>query len=154
MGPAVSSRDAVRAVAVVEAAKSALALLVATGLLTLVHRDLHAMAVRLVEHSHFNPAAKYPLIFLRAADDLQNMHLMLVAAGAAVYAAVRAAEAYGLYRERSWAEWLAATGAAVYLPIEVVECARRPGALGIALLVVNLSVVWVMVTALRRRRVR
>ncbi|MCB1910132.1 MAG: DUF2127 domain-containing protein [Rhodocyclaceae bacterium] len=145
-------RRAIRAVAAIEALKGAVVLLAASGLLSLVHRDLHAMAAALVAHAHLNPAAHYPRIFVDAASHLDSANLRWLALGAAVYALLRLAEAWGLYRERGWAELLAAASGALYVPVELFELVRRPGWLGVALLTVNLAVVAVMLRALAARR--
>jgi len=147
-----AARRAIRAIAAVEAAKGLVVLLAASGLLGLVHKDLHELAVRLVEHSHLNPASKYPQIFLDAVSHLQQSNLIWLALGAAGYAALRFVEAWGLYRERAWAEWLAALSGAVYLPLELAKLAHKFSGLGLALLLVNVAVVAVMVWALLQRR--
>jgi len=95
-------KGAVRLVALFEAFKGLVVLLAATGVLALVHKDLEAMAVKLVRHAHLDPAAKYPEIFIAAAGDLQNTRLTLLALGAAAYSALRFIEAFGLLRGRAW----------------------------------------------------
>jgi uncharacterized membrane protein (DUF2068 family) len=142
----------VRVVALVEAAKGLVVLLAASGLLSLLHKDVYRVAALLVEHAHLNPASKYPQIFLDAAARLGDSRLLMLAAGAALYAAVRLVEAYGLYFERAWAEVLAAVSGAVYVPFEVAGLVRGPSWHGVALLLVNLAVVALMVRAMRRRR--
>lgn len=114
-----------RSIAVLEAAKGLLVLLVGCGLLALIHHDLQANAEALVQHFHLNPASRYPRIFLRAADALTDVRLWLLAAGAAAYAGMRSVEAYGLWRERSWANWLAAISEGIYLPVEIYELFAR-----------------------------
>ncbi len=146
------SSKAIRLVALFEAFKGLLVLLAATGLLSLVHSDLHALAAKLIEHTHLNPASKFPRIFLDAASHLQNSQLLLLAGGAAAYSAVRFVEAYGLYRERAWAEALAAGSGAIYVPLEVLELLRSATVHGFILLVLNLAVVAVMLRALLSRR--
>ncbi|GAA4503763.1 DUF2127 domain-containing protein [Pseudaeromonas paramecii] len=141
-----------KVVASFEALKGLLALAAASGLLMLLHRDLHTLAIRLVEEAHLNPAAHYPGIFIQAAGHLQNGHLSLLALGAVAYAGLRFVEAYGLFRQASWAELLAALSGALYLPFEVMECLHRPDVLSYGLLLTNLLVVAVMVKALRERR--
>ena len=61
-------------------------------------------------------------------------------------------EGYGLYKQRAWAEILAALSGAVYVPFELMELARRPSVLATFLLALNLAVVAVMVLALKARR--
>lgn len=143
---------AVRLTAYFEALKGAVVLLAATGLLSLPSADLYTFALKLVEHAHLNPAAKYPAIFLMAAKNLENSRLVLIALGAAAYSALRFVEAYGLFRERTWAEVLAAVSAAIYLPFELVEVARHPTPMHAALLIANSAVVYIMVNALSRNR--
>ena len=72
------SFSAVRSVALFEALKGAVALVAATGMLTLIHKDVHPVAVIIVEHAHLNPAAKYPGIFLEAANHLQDSRILLL----------------------------------------------------------------------------
>lgn len=143
---------AVRAVAWLEAAKGTLVFLTATGLLSLLHRDLHSLAAKLVEHAHLNPASHYPQIFVDAASRIGDTRLLLLAAGAAAYSALRFVEAYGLFLGRAWAEVLAAASAAIYVPFETFGLATQPSILGAALLAVNLSVAGLMVRALYVRR--
>jgi uncharacterized membrane protein (DUF2068 family) len=145
-------RNAIRAVALFEAFKALLALCAASGLLLLLHRDLNDYAVRLVAHAHLNPAARYPRIFLDAAAHADDSRLVLLALGALAYMLLRAAEAYGLWFERAWAEVLAAASAGLYIPFEVLEFARHPNALGAAIVAVNVAVVVVMLRALHARR--
>ena len=142
----------IRAVAAFEAFKGVLVLTAASGLLLLVHRDLHDILVRLAQHAHLNPAAKYPSIFINAATHLQNARLALLALGAATYTLLRFIEAYGLYHEASWAEVLAAASGMVYIPFELVGLVHRLSWLGLTLLILNILVVAIMVHALLQKR--
>jgi uncharacterized membrane protein (DUF2068 family) len=131
----------VRIVAVVEAAKGALVLGAGLELFTLVHRDVQAIAERIVEHFHFNPASRYPRILLDAAGALSDERLMVLAMGAIAYATVRFIEAYGLWLQRRWAEWFAVVAGGLYIPIEIYELVRRVTWIRFGLLVVNVAVV-------------
>lgn len=148
------THGAVRAVALVEALKGGVVLLAAAGLPALLHHDLGVLAARLVAHMHLNPASRYPHIFLDAVAHLQQTRLLWLAAGAGAYGGLRLLEAWGLYRGRAWAEWLAALSGAIYLPFEVLELVHRPSGLGVGVFVVNLAVVAVMAAALVQRRRR
>lgn len=144
-------RPAVRLIALFEATKGVLVLMAGLGLLSLLHKDLQDLAVRLVRHSHLNPASHYPQIFINAASNLHDARLMTLAAGAAAYASIRLFEAYGLFADKAWAEWLAAGSGAVYMPFELLHLVRHPNALAAVLLLANGAIVAVMVNALRRR---
>lgn len=147
-----SDTRAVRIIAFVEAAKGLIVLLAATGILAFIHADWNELAARLVRLSHLNPASKYPQIFLDAVSHLQQPRLLWLAAGAAAYSALRFIEAYGLFRERAWAEWLALIASGIFIPAEIVEVLRRPSVLSVGVLLVNVVIVAVMAHALWRRR--
>ena len=147
-----TERSAMRLVACFEAFKGVLVLLAASGLLSLLHKDIEAIAVRLIEHMHLNPASKYATIFLDAAARLQDSRLVMLALGAAAYATIRLVEGWGLYRERAWAEVLAAASGAIYMPIEVYGWFKHPTWFRFAVFVVNAAVVGIMWRALAKRK--
>ncbi len=113
-----------RVVAFFEGAKGAIVLLAGCGLLLLIHKDLHQAMAHLIKHFNFNPASKYPSIFLDLADRITNTRLWAMAFAAAIYSAVRFAEAVGLWLNRRWAEWFGLLTGAMYIPIELFELAK------------------------------
>jgi uncharacterized membrane protein (DUF2068 family) len=139
-------------VALLEAAKGTVVLLAGFGVLALLHRDLQHVAEMLVHHLHLNPARHYPRIFLEAAARTTDTRLWMLAAGAFAYCVVRFVEAYGLWRERWWAEGFAALSGAVYMPFEIYRLARGAGWVSATALAINALVVAFMVYALRARR--
>ena len=143
--------DGIRAIALFEAAKGALVLLAGFGVLGLLHRDVQAIAERLVRFSHLNPASKYPRIFIDAADRVTDKQLWMFAGGAAAYAIVRGFEAYGLWKGRAWAEWLALVAGGLYLPLEYYHLWHRFTWMKLAVVSANLGVVAVMAYALKHR---
>ncbi len=147
-----SLSNAVRGVALLEATKGSLVILAGFGLLSMIHHDVQRVAERLVAHAHLDPAAHYPRIFVDMASQLTDGRLLLLAAGAAVYASARLIEAYGLWFERRWAEWLAALSGAVYVPFELVELWDRTTWLSLGLLLINAAVVGVMVYSVFQAR--
>lgn len=142
----------IRFVALFEALKGLVVLLAGTGLLSLVHKDLHALVLSLVQHAHLNPAGHYPQIFLDAANNIHEPRLLMLAAGALAYSALRFVEAFGLYYRRAWAEVLAAASGGIYLPFELLSFLQESTFLHATLLLANAVVVYVMVVALMRRR--
>lgn len=140
----------VRAVALFEAAKGALVLLAGCGALALVHHDAQRFAEQLVGHLHLNAARRYPHIFIDAAAHLTDARLWLLAALAAAYGLIRLVEAYGLWRERRWAEWMAAVSGGIYIPFEIYKLYERVHWLALGALVLNVLVVGLMINALRR----
>jgi uncharacterized membrane protein (DUF2068 family) len=140
----------VRIVAIVEAAKGALILLAGFGLLALVHGQAQEVAEELVGHLHLNPASRYPRIFIDLAGRLTDGRLWMLAGLAMAYATLRFIEAYGLWRERRWAEWLAVASGAIYVPIELYELFAGISPIKVITFAVNVGVVVYMSAVLRR----
>lgn len=147
-----SHKKGLRVVAAFEAFKGAIVLIVGFGLLALLGRDEERFAEHLVARLHLNPAHHYPHIFIEAMSNVNNTHLVWLALLAAAYSAIRFAEAYGLWNQRRWAEWLAALSGAIYIPVEIYEIYHRVGWFKITALVLNLAIVGYMVWLLTERR--
>ncbi len=141
-----------RAVALVEGAKASVVLLVGFGALSLVHRDVEALAERVVRHLHLDPAGHYPRIFLEAADRVTDTRLWLFASLTALYSIVRGIEAYGLWNELRWAEWFALISTGIYLPFEIYEIFHRFSWFKVAIFGTNLAIVIYMAYALRHSK--
>ena len=138
-------RAALRAVASLELAKGAVVLLLGFGAVSLVHKDAWDAAEALLRFLHVNPDHHhYAQVFLNLADNVTDKKLWAVAAGAAAYSIVRFVEAYGLWGERTWAEWFALISGTLYVPFEVYELVRRPTAIHVAVLLINLAIVFYM----------
>jgi uncharacterized membrane protein (DUF2068 family) len=135
---------ALRAVASVEFLKGLVVLLAGFGVLSLVHRDAWDVAESFLEWLHISPDTRYAQVFLSLADQVTDAKLWTVAIVALAYSTLRFFEAYGLWRERAWAEWLALVSGAIYLPFEIFELARRPDWVRLAIFLINLAVVLYM----------
>jgi uncharacterized membrane protein (DUF2068 family) len=133
--------DGLRLVALFEGAKGALILVTGFGLLSLVHRDIHAAAEEIVRHFHLNPARHYPRIFLDAAGRVTDARLWLLALSAFLYAVVRFIEAFGLWRRKTWAEWFGVLSGSIYIPIEIMSLSHGLTWARLTLLSVNFAIV-------------
>ena len=62
-------------------------------------------------------------------------------------------EAWGLWRAKAWASWLGCLAAALYLPLDLYALWHASAAgPRLAVLAINLLVVWVLARDIRRRR--
>jgi uncharacterized membrane protein (DUF2068 family) len=125
---------ALRTVAVFEAAKGLLVLLLGLGILRFVHKDLDEVAEQIIRFLHASPGGRLSNMFVAAASP----------AAAMVYSIVRFAEAYGLWYAREWAEWFALLSGAMYLPWEVLSIIRKPHPYKWIVLAGNLAIVLYM----------
>lgn len=141
-----------RVVAMFEASKGILVLLVGFGLLSFAHKDLHQAAEELVRHLHLNPAMHYPSIFIDAANRVTDPQLWALALSALCYAGVRLAEAYGLWKQLQWAEWFGVLSGGIYIPMELFELWRGITWPRVTVLAVNLGVVGYLSLVLFRGR--
>jgi len=139
-------------IAFFEFAKGAIVLLAGSGLLLFIHKDLHQVAVNLIEHIHLNPASRYPRIFLDLADRTSDANLWAMALGAAAYSAVRFAEAVGLWLNRKWAEWFGLLTGAIYLPVELFELFKGVTWPKMTVFIVNVVVVLYLLYVIWKHR--
>lgn len=147
-----STRRALHTIALFEGVKGAAAIAASLGLLGLAHHDLRQLAFALIGHFHLNPDSHYPRLLLTYAELLGNENLRSVVLIAWAYAAIRLTEAYGLWKDRAWAEWLAALSGAVYVPLEFDHLLKHPTPINAAVLIGNVVVVLYMALRLGRRR--
>jgi len=131
----------VKSIAIFEASKGLLVLLVGFGLLHFVHHDLQTFAEKLVRLGHLNPARYYPRVFIDAASRTSDARLKVLAAMAFLYSIVRFVEAYGLWHLRSWGQWFAIISGGIYIPLEVFEIAKHASGLRVLALLANIAIV-------------
>ena len=122
------------------------------GLARAIRGDVGEFAEHLVHRLHLDAAKRFPRIFLDLANNLSDAQLWALAALAMTYSIVRFAEAYGLWFERRWGEWIAALSGGIYVPVEIYELSRGYSTVKLAALVLNTLVVAYMCFLLLRRR--
>jgi len=136
-------RRGLRTVAILEAAKGLLVLLVAFGFAEIIHLhiDLEESAQNLLYFLHIDPDRRISHALMHLAGRMMDANLLTVLAIALVYSSLRFIESYGLWRQRVWAEWLAIIAGAVYLPLELYNLIRRPSTVHWVILLVNIAIV-------------
>jgi len=137
---------ALRTVAVFEVTKAAVVLLLGCGLFHLMHKNLDDVAERVVQVLHINPEGKLSNLFFELASNTSDGNLWVLALGTLAYASLRLTEAYGLWREREWAQWFSLLSTALYLPPELYWMLRDPSWLRCAVLVTNISILLFMLS--------
>lgn len=141
-----------RAVATFEFSKGVFVIVMGTCALALVHKDLWLYAESLLALFHVNTDRHSAQVFLAFADNVTDAKLWAAARIAFAYGALRMAEAYGLWRGREWAEWLALVAGSLLLPFEIRELMRGITAWRSALFVGNVAVVLYMLYVIRENR--
>src|SRR5580693_4554836 len=149
-----AERNLLRAVASFESAKGVFVLLIGLSAILLVHRDAWVIAEQLLALLHVSTDRRWALDFLDFADRLTEARLWAAAQLAFAYSLLRFAEAYGLWRQRTWAEWLAFISGTLFLPIEIPGLMRGITVLRSSVFVANLGIVFYMFFLLRAGRQR
>lgn len=128
-------------IAIFEAFKGVLVLAAGMGLLQLLRTNIAEMGRLLLIHVGFNPDKGYPNTIVKFLARINDGDIILIAVLATCYAMIRFFEAYGLWRQRTWAKWLAIISGALYLPFEFVELYKSYSHFKLAFTLANIAVV-------------
>jgi uncharacterized membrane protein (DUF2068 family) len=137
-------RRMLQAVALFEFFKGIFVALMGFCALALVHKDVWLYAESLLALFHINTDRRYAQAFLNFADSVTDARLWAAARIAFAYAVLRFTEAYGLWNQRKWAEWVAFLSGTLLLPLEVRELIRGLTLLRFSLFVGNVAIVLYM----------
>lgn len=130
--------QALRTVAMMEFAKGVAVLAAAISLYWVDPTDVVGA---FLDFLHISPDHHMAQMLLRSADIVSNASMWSVILVACVYSALRFAEAFGLWRARPWAEWIALISGAMYIPFEVLKLAHRVTWFHVSILLINLAIV-------------
>jgi uncharacterized membrane protein (DUF2068 family) len=137
------------AIALVEGVKGLLAVLAASGLELLGPTPLQRWVHALITRFQLDPKDGALALFARQINP-DAVHV--AAAVVMAYGFLHLLEAWGLWRAKAWASWLGCVAASLYLPLDLYALWRHPGWPALAVLAVNLAVVWVLARDILRRR--
>ncbi len=141
-----------RAVALFEFCKGIFVVVMGFCALALIHKDLWWYAESLLALFHISTDRHSAQVFLDFADNVTDARLWAAARIAFTYGGLRMTEAYGLWKEREWAEWLALVAGSLLLPFEIRELMRGITAWRCVLFVGNAAVVLYMLYVIRENR--
>lgn len=132
------------------------ALAVAGGLimLRLMHVNLPEATLRWMTRLGIDDESRAGRYLLTHVILLRPSRLLWVAIALFVYTPVLIAEGIGLMRKKYWAEWLTVVTTFALIPFEVHHFVRRPTAVRIAILLLNIAVVIYLIYRIRRDRLR
>jgi uncharacterized membrane protein (DUF2068 family) len=143
---------ALRSIAFFEAVKGALVLAAACGLLSLRHTDLHAATDAFLLRHGINPERHYMRLFIEGVARATNHHVGEIVLIGLAYAVIRFIEAFGLWREKHWAEWFAVISAGIYLPLMLTHFGRHPSLFNAGVILVNMLIILYLATLLGQQR--
>lgn len=145
-------RRVLQTVATFEFFKGIFVALMGICALLLVHKDAWLYAESLLAVFHISTDRHIAQLFLDLADNVTDAKLWAAARLAFAYSILRFTEAYGLWKCRTWAEWVAAVSGTLLLPLEIRELFRRVTLLRFGLLIGNIAIVAYMIYIILENR--
>ena len=124
-----------------KAIKTVLLTALGVALIFSIQRDPVSLVWRAAEAVHVSTSSRVfdaALRFAFRATPAKEIGLAFAAFG---YAVLMAIEGVGLYLRRRWARWFTIGATSSFIPIEVYEIVREPGALRVVVLLLNVAIV-------------
>ncbi len=152
-----SHKYGLRTIAVFEASKGLAVIGLCALLLSLLHQDLNSVVDRVTEVLRLNPESRFADWLYDLAGRTTGRGIWTAASVMLTYSTIRFVEAYGLWNQRHWAEWVAVISGALFVPFEVYALIAHPEWKMLALLVGNVMLVAYVTSILvenRRERMR
>jgi uncharacterized membrane protein (DUF2068 family) len=129
--------------------KGLLLVAVGIGALKLLHKDIADVVTRWVESLRVDPDNHFIHGILRKVFAVTPKQLKELSAGTFIYAGLLLTEGIGLLLKKHWAEYFTVVTTAALIPLEIFELLKHFTAIKLAILVVNLLIVWYLVARLR-----
>src|SRR5215813_15023696 len=139
----------IRLIAFFELLKGTLVAIGALGLLTMLHKDVGNTLNEAVLRLRVDPDNRYIHMVITRLSGATPRQLEAVSAGSFLYAALRYVEGLGLLWRQRWAAHVTVIATAVFIPLEVVELARRVTWPKLVIIAMNIAVMCYLVARLR-----
>ena len=127
-------------------------LILAIGVLNLLHKDVAAEAERWINFLRFDPHNHHIEKLLAKLGRIDERRLEESSVGTFFYAGLFLTEGIGLALRKRWAEYLTIVSTASLLPLEIYEITKHVTTVKIGLLLINIAVVVYLVKEVRRTR--
>jgi uncharacterized membrane protein (DUF2068 family) len=122
--------------------KGVLSLGLAFGVLKLAKQDLPELFIRLLNWVHLDPENRFLSDIAGKLETITPANVRWVALGTFLYSLFALVEGVGLLYRISWAGWLTIGESAFFIPIEIRELVLHPHLYVVAVLTVNILIVW------------
>jgi uncharacterized membrane protein (DUF2068 family) len=136
-------------IALFKLAKSLLLIAVAVGALGLLHKDVGEVLQYWIDLLRVDPDNRFIHTLLSRVWSVNERTLKEVSAGTFCYAAVFMTEGTGLLLGKRWAKYLTMIVTSSFLPVEIYELVRHPGAMKCVVILLNAGIVAYLVIRVR-----
>lgn len=126
-------------------------LILAIGLLKLLHRDIAAVTEHWIEVLRVDPDNRYIHRALVRIFNVTPKQLKELSVGTLVYAGIFLTEGTGLLARKHWAEYMTLISTGLFVPLEVYEIFHHFTWMKVAVTLVNVLIVLYLAARVRRR---
>lgn len=132
-------------------AKGLSLMILAFGLLKLLHRDVAAVVQHWIEVLRVDPDNRFIHRAILRIFNVTPKQLKELSVGTFVYAGIFLTEGTGLLARKHWAEYMTLISTGLFIPLEVYEIYRHFTLLKLGVTFVNALIVWYLAARVRRR---
>jgi len=122
------------------------------GALNLLHKDIADVVTRWVELLRVDPENRFIHGILAKLFSATSKQLKELSAGSFVYAGLFLTEGVGLLLRKHWAEYLTVITTGALIPLEIYELVKGFSSARVAILAINVAIVWYLISRIRTRR--
>jgi uncharacterized membrane protein (DUF2068 family) len=122
--------------------KGTLLLLLALGIFKISDTNLPELFREVLQFMHLDPEKKFFADLEAKIAAISAARMVWVAGGTFLYSLFSLVEGVGLLCRVSWAGWLAIGESMFFVPIEIYELLKRPSAIVLVVLGLNVFIVW------------
>lgn len=134
--------------------KAALLIAVGIGAIKFLHKDLAGSVTHWVQVLRVDPENRYIHGILVRIFRVTPKQLKELSVGTFLYAGIFLTEGLGLLLRKHWAEYFTIISTGAFIPLELYELARHFTIVKLAVLVINVLIVWYLVVRVRSRSKR
>jgi uncharacterized membrane protein (DUF2068 family) len=147
-----SQTRVVRLIALFKLLKGVLLLAVGVAALKLLHLDIANLVGKWAAMLGFDQNSRFVGRALSTAAALTPNRVRDLIVGSFLYGGLFLTEGIGLWLVKPWAMWFTVIITGSFLPVEIYELARHPGAGKVGILAINLAVVGYLIRRIRDGR--
>ena len=133
--------------------KGLLLLIVAVKLLTLINKDVDQVFADFIARHSIDPQNSIVQKIAERIEGINRNQMMMFSFGSFSYSALLLTEGVGLWLQKRWAEYLTAIATSLLIPLEIYEIYEKFTWVRVVILILNLFVVWYLVTRLKDEKV-
>jgi uncharacterized membrane protein (DUF2068 family) len=134
--------------------KSALLIALGFGALAVLHANVAHTVTSWMREMRVDPDNRFIHSMLERFFSITPAQLKGLSIGTFLYASLFLAEGIGLLLRKHWAEYFTIVTTALLLPLEIYELEQRLTFVRIAILALNVAIVWYLIVRVRSRTTR